>query len=157
LKPPGRSRDPLHNYSVQRTKTVARLIKKIPRNGGSRRDLGERAQLACHKRLHGFKDVYGRLAWDRPANTITGGCINPSKGRFLHPTADRAITLREAALLQTFPKGYRFHWDNNRYALAVLIGNALPPEFVKRHAKALRESTLPPQAGAQGVGIGPVR
>jgi DNA (cytosine-5)-methyltransferase 1 len=54
--------------------------------------------------------------------------------------ADRAITLREAALLQTFPKSYRFPLNGNRYAVALLIGNALPPEFIRRHAVALRES-----------------
>ena len=111
----------------------------IPANGGSRAALGVRNQLACHKRSNGFKDVYGRMAWDKPAPTITCGCINPSKGRFLHPEADRAITLREAALLQTFPKSYRFPLDEGRYPVAELIGNALPPEFIRRQAQALRE------------------
>lgn len=138
---PERSRDPLHNYSVRRSKKIENLIRKIPRNGGSRMALGLKAQLPCHKRLDGFKDVYGRMTWDKPAPTITGGCINPSKGRFLHPRANRAITLREAALLQTFPKTYRFPLDQGRYPVALLIGNALPPEFIRRHAKALRETT----------------
>ena len=101
------------------------------------------AQLPCHQRLEGFWDVYGRMAWDKPAPTITGGCINPSKGRFLHPRAHRAITLREAALLQTFPKTYRFPLDQGRYSVALLIGNALPPEFIRRHAAAMKESALP--------------
>lgn len=138
---PEQSRDPLHNYLVRRSKKIENLIRKIPRNGGSRMALGLKAQLPCHKRLDGFKDVYGRMTWDKPAPTITGGCINPSKGRFLHPRANRAITLREAALLQTFPKTYRFPLDQGRYPVALLIGNALPPEFIRRHAKALRETT----------------
>jgi len=142
LTPPERSRDPLHNYSVQRSKKVADLIRRIPRNGGSRMALGVEEQLPCHQRLEGFWDVYGRMAWDEPAPTITGGCINPSKGRFLHPRANRAITLREAALLQTFPKSYRFPLDKGRYSVALLIGNALPPEFIRRHAMALRETVL---------------
>lgn len=142
LTPPHRSRDSLHNYSPQRSERIKKLIKRIPHDGGSRRALGSKAQLSCHKRLKGFNDVYGRMAWDKPAPTITGGCINPSKGRFLHPRADRAITLREAALLQTFPKTYRFPLDQGRYSVAVLIGNALPPEFIRRHATALRETCL---------------
>lgn len=138
LPPPERSGDPLHNYSIMRSRRVRCLIRRIPRNGGSRRALGVGKQLPCHQRLRGFWDVYGRMAWDKPAPTITGGCINPSKGRFLHPRANRAITLREAALLQTFPKSYRFPLDRGRYPVALLIGNALPPEFIRRHASALK-------------------
>ncbi|WP_368427926.1 DNA cytosine methyltransferase [Sulfuricaulis sp.] len=140
LSPPSRSRDILHNYKVERSKKVRKIIRQIPRNGGSRSALGSKNQLKCHQGFDGFRDVYGRMAWDKPSSTITGGCINPSKGRFLHPQADRAITLREAALLQTFPKSYRFPLNGNRYAVALLIGNALPPEFIRRHAVALRES-----------------
>ena len=66
--------------------------------------------------------------------TITGGCISPSKGRFLHPQQNRAITLREAALLQTFPKKYKFSLEKGKDSVALMIGNALPPEFIKRHA-----------------------
>jgi DNA (cytosine-5)-methyltransferase 1 len=142
LTPPKRSRDPLHNYSVSRSKEILNRIRKIPQNGGSRISLGREGQLPCHKRLDGFRDVYGRMAWDKPAPTITGGCINPSKGRFLHPSANRAITLREAALLQTFPRSYRFSLDRGRYLAALLIGNALPPEFIKRHAMALKKMAL---------------
>ncbi len=142
LIPPKRSRDPLHNYSIERSKKVTEIIKGIPRNGGSRMALGQRQQLPCHQRLRGFWDVYGRMAWDKAAPTITGGCINPSKGRFLHPHANRAITLREAALLQTFPKKYRFPLDKGRYQVALLIGNALPPEFIRRHAMALKQTVL---------------
>jgi DNA (cytosine-5)-methyltransferase 1 len=121
LTPPERSRDPLHSYSVQRSKKVTNFIRRIPRNGGSRMALGQEEQLSCHQRLEGFWDVYGRMAWDKPAPTITGGCINPSKGRFLHPRANRAITLREAALLQTFPKKYRFPLDKGRYQVATAL------------------------------------
>jgi DNA (cytosine-5)-methyltransferase 1 len=142
LPTPEQSRDPLHNYSVQRSEKVFDLIAGIPPDGGSRRALGSKKQLPCHKRTMGFWDVYGRMAWDKPAPTITGGCINPSKGRFLHPKEDRAITLREAALLQTFPKSYCFPLDQGRYPVALLIGNALPPEFIRRHAGALMKSAL---------------
>jgi DNA (cytosine-5)-methyltransferase 1 len=142
LTSPRDSRDPLHNYCTLRSKRIEKLIKQIPRDGGSRQALGLRNQLPCHKRADGFKDVYGRMAWDEASPTITGGCINPSKGRFLHPQANRAITLREAALLQTFPRGYKFPLERGRYPAAELIGNALPPEFVKRHATALRRTIL---------------
>ncbi len=141
LTPPERSRDPIHNYPVKRSKTVAERIQRIPQDGGSRSALGS-DQLPCHQRLEGFRDVYGRMAWDKPSPTITGGCINPSKGRFLHPSANRAITLREAALLQTFPKDYRFLMEKGRYAVALLIGNALPPEFIRHHASSLMKTTL---------------
>jgi DNA (cytosine-5)-methyltransferase 1 len=142
LTPPRRSRDPLHNYQTQRSDRIEALIRRIPRDGGSRKALGTRSQLRCHRRSDGFKDVYGRMAWDKVAPTITGGCINPSKGRFLHPQANRAITLREAALLQTFPKTYRFPLDEGRYPVAELIGNALPPEFIRLHATVMRETIL---------------
>ena len=82
------------------------------------------------------------MAWDSPAPTITSGCVNPSKGRFLHPVHDRAITLREAALLQSFPKSYRFPRDAPKFPLADLIGNALPPKFVAAHARQLAKSLL---------------
>jgi DNA (cytosine-5)-methyltransferase 1 len=140
LKAPGRSRDPLHNYAVKRQPKVLARIREIPRNGGSRTARGRSAQLNCHREHDGFYDVYGRMAWEAPSPTITGGCINPSKGRFLHPTAHRAITLREAALLQTFPQRYRFPIEHGRYHIALMIGNALPPEFIRRHALALRNS-----------------
>lgn len=137
LHTPDRSDDPLHNYTVKRADHVMGLIREIPKDGGSRTDLPESAQLQCHQGFDGFKDVYGRMAWDEPAPTITGGCINPSKGRFIHPDQDRAITLREAALLQGFPTGYIFDMSNGRYPVAAMIGNAFPPKFAEHHARAL--------------------
>ncbi len=73
------------------------------------------------------------MAWDDVAPTITSGCFNPSKGRFLHPEEDRAITMREAALLQGFPPDYWFP-HNKKIAVALMIGNALPPPFIAAHA-----------------------
>ena len=80
------------------------------------------------------------MAWDQVAPTITGGCFNPSKGRFLHPVKNRAITMREAALLQGFPRGYHFDISGGKEALALMIGNALPPEFIRRHALSVRKA-----------------
>lgn len=138
LRPRGQSGDAIHDLPEQRSPRVQRLIDHIPKNGGSRKDLPARYQLACHRRTNGFSDVYGRIAWDKPAPTITSGCTNPSKGRFLHPSENRAITVREAALLQGFPPRYRFPDVSSKEALASLIGNALPPPFVARHARRIR-------------------
>jgi DNA (cytosine-5)-methyltransferase 1 len=133
----GHSGDPLHDMPEFRHPKTLELIRAVPKNGGSRSDLPHKYRLACHESTDGFRDVYGRMAWDAPAPTITGGCHNPSKGRFLHPTHDRAITLREAALLQGFPKSYRFKPEHGKEAIALMIGNALPPPFIRAHAEAL--------------------
>jgi DNA (cytosine-5)-methyltransferase 1 len=131
----GESRDILHDLPEKRHPRILSLIKLIPKDGGSRTDLPQRYWLPCHKRNPGsYRDVYGRMSWDEVAPTMTGGCHNPSKGRFLHPEEDRAITLREAALLQTFPKSYKFSLRKGKEAIALMIGNALPPEFIRRHA-----------------------
>jgi DNA (cytosine-5)-methyltransferase 1 len=140
LLPAGVSGDELHDHGERRSSEIRTLIAAVPKDGGSRTDLPDVMQLACHTRVDGFHDVYGRMAWDRPAPTITGGCINPSKGRFLHPEEDRAITLREAALLQSFPPGHVFSLRRGKYAAAELIGNALPPAFVRRHARPIAEA-----------------
>jgi len=132
-----RRNDPLHKVVERRSARIRKMIRRIPRDGGSRMDLGPRSQLKCHRKCDGFKDVYGRMAWNETAPTITGGCCNPSKGRFLHPILHRAITLREAALLQTFPPSYSFSLRRGKFAAAQLIGNALPPEFIRRHAKSI--------------------
>jgi DNA (cytosine-5)-methyltransferase 1 len=71
---------------------------------------------------------------------MTTGCFNPSKGRFLHPSQNRAITMREAALLQGFPKRYKFVAARGKVTIAALIGNALPPPFVASHARSLRKA-----------------
>ncbi len=140
LPRPGRSGDPLHDLPEQRAPHVRALIKRIPKDGGSRTDLPKTEQLRCHRRCHGFHDVYGRMAWHEHAPTITSGCFNPSKGRFLHPTQNRAITMREAALLQSFPRWYEFPTLQHKCAIALMIGNALPPEFVRRHANRIRRA-----------------
>jgi DNA (cytosine-5)-methyltransferase 1 len=134
---PGKSRDWLHDLPERRSPRVLKVIKAIPRNGGNRLALPPALSLKCHRRHDGFRDVYGRMKWQAPAPTITSGCSNPSKGRFLHPTQNRAITLREAALLQGFPARYRFVKSHGKEAIALMIGNALPPPFVTYHARHL--------------------
>lgn len=131
----GTSDDELHDYPENRTSKTRALIEKIPLDGGSRRDLPKEFWLPCHiKSPHSYIDVYGRMSWNNVAPTITGGCTNPSKGRFLHPSEHRAITLREAALLQSFPPDYKFSLKRGKDVASLMIGNALPPEFIKRHA-----------------------
>lgn len=89
---------------------------------GDRRDSGR--ELDCHKEHGGHKDVYGRMYPHLPSNTITTGCNNPSKGRFVHPWLNHGITLRHAARLQTFPDDYVF--NGGVIAAAKQIGNAVP-------------------------------
>jgi DNA (cytosine-5)-methyltransferase 1 len=136
LSLPGKSGDELHDVQEKRSEKVKKIISHVPKNGGSRMDIPRSLWLECHKRNEGgYRDVYGRMHWDDVAPTITGGCNNPSKGRFLHPDQDRAITLREAALLQTFPEKYKFSLARGKDSVALMIGNALPPVFIQQHAK----------------------
>ncbi len=96
-----------------------------PHDGGDRRSWPNRLQLACHRNGHrGHTDVYGRMRWNAPAPTLTGRCNSISNGRYGHPAQDRAISLREAAALQTFPDNYDFVGSNKHIALQ--IGNAVP-------------------------------
>jgi DNA (cytosine-5)-methyltransferase 1 len=143
LPTPADCQDTLHQWVMEHTEKVLEVIAHIPKNGGSRKSLPKRLQLKCHQsKSAGFCDVYGRLRWDDVSVTITGGCLNPSKGRFLHPEQDRALTPREAALLQTFPQDYQFLLPDGKISkdvLALMIGNALPPEFCRQHSAKLVE------------------
>lgn len=137
---PGKSNDKLHDIIEKRTERIKKMISLVPKNGGSRADLPKEYWLPCHIRSpDSYRDVYGRMSWDKVSPTITGGCINPSKGRFLHPEQDRAITLREAAALQTFPADYYFSLAKGRDFAALMIGNALPPSFIHAHAMKIKE------------------
>lgn len=124
--------DKLQRIHSHHTERIQNIINMIPKNGGSRKDLPLKYWLECHKKKNvGFSDVYGRMRWDSPAPTITGGCLSPSKGRFLHPEKNRSITVREAALLQGFPDNYYFDAKLPKTLLAQMIGNAIPPEVAK--------------------------
>ena len=130
----------IHKIYPHHINRIQMLINKIPHDGGSLRDLDEEWQLNCHRAENvGFNDVYGRLRWDAYSTTITGGCLNPSKGRFLHPEQNRCITAREAAMLQTFPADYFFPANVAKTKIALMIGNALPPKFCKVQADNIRE------------------
>lgn len=134
----GSSGDELHDIPEKRTPAMVSRIKATPKDGGSRSDLPTELQCKCHIKRSGYFDVYGRMAWDDVAPTITGGCSNPSKGRFLHPEENRAITLREAALLQTFPSEYQFCLDRGKGHVARQIGNAFPPDLIRPIAKIIK-------------------
>ncbi len=103
-------------------------IRATPEGGGNR-DWPKELQLKCHQETNGYTDVYGRMSWDRPASGLTTRCISYSNGRFGHPEQDRAISIREAACLQTFPMDFRF--SGNLNSRARQIGNAVPVTLAK--------------------------
>jgi len=140
---PENSNDPIHKIFPVHKPHVQKRIEMTPKNGGSRKDLPKRFALKCHEADNvGFNDVYGRLRWDDYSTTITGGCLNPSKGRFLHPEQNRNISAREAAMLQSFPADYKFPTDIPKTNLALLIGNALPPKFSYYQSENIRQHIL---------------
>ena len=102
-------------------------IQYIRNHGGSRTCLPESLSLECHKGKTGHTDVYGIMDMNKPAPTITGGCMHYSKGRYGHPIQDRALSAREAARLQSFDDDYIFIGNNAEVALQ--IGNAVPVEL----------------------------
>jgi DNA (cytosine-5)-methyltransferase 1 len=129
--------DSLHAARCHSQIALLRLA-AIPKNGGSRRSLPRKLQLPCHRRLKArdFPDVYGRIAWNDVAPTLTTGCTDVTRGRFGHPDEDRAISLREAALLQTFPRDYHFRGTSRQ--IQTQIGNAVPVKLIDAFAATLR-------------------
>jgi len=125
---------PLHRAAKLSEDNMKRL-RATPHDGGDSRQWPEALRLPCHVESNGFYDVYGRMRWDSPAPTLTTRCNSLSNGRFGHPTQNRAITLLEAALLQTFPRRHRFQGSQN--AVARQIGNAVPPKLAAGLAKGL--------------------
>jgi DNA (cytosine-5)-methyltransferase 1 len=128
--------DLLHYARKHDSVTIQRL-RHISHNGGSRNELPPALQLKCHQGLKksSFPDSYGRLLWGAPAPTLTTGCTDLTKGRYAHPEQDRAITLREAARLQSFPDDYIF--IGNASQIATQIGNAVPPKMMEEIAAVL--------------------
>jgi len=115
-----------------------RRISQTPRDGGSRADWPRRLRLLCHSGVDvAFSDVYGRMNWDRPSPTITSRCNSLSNGRFGHPEQNRAISLREAASLQSFPDSYVFYGPS-KASIAAQIGNAVPVAFAKAIGEQIR-------------------
>lgn len=130
-----RQDDGLH-FARNHQPIALQRFRHIRKNGGSRFDLPEELELRCHRGHSGYPDVYGRMAWDEVAPTLTSGCTDATRGRFIHPEDDRSISLREAARLQTFPDEYQF--AGCPAAIATQIGNAVPVEMVRVFGKAMR-------------------
>ncbi|MXZ48966.1 MAG: DNA cytosine methyltransferase [Candidatus Dadabacteria bacterium] len=133
----GRGGPQSHNWHVVRDllpRTKERLRAAKP--GKSWQEVEESLRPKCHRNGYkGFTNVYGRMEWDREAPTITGGCTVACKGRFGHPDENRyTISVREAALLQTFPERYRFVTDRID-SVCDMIGNAVPPLYAKLVAR----------------------
>lgn len=141
--PAGYKDDTDYNHTVAGLNKInLKRLAKTEKNGGTRlgwKDDPE-LQLKCYiGKDDSFKDVYGRMSWKKPASTITTKFFNISNGRFAHPEQDRAISLREGATLQTFPKHYVFK-TTSIAATARLIGNAVPPEYARRLGEVIVNS-----------------
>ena len=133
--------DPLHKASRLSKLNLRRIRASQP--GGTWRDWPEELIAECHKKESGrhYASVYGRMVWDEPAPTITAQCYGFGNGRFGHPEQDRAISLREAALLQTFPEDYDFVAPGHPSLFRVvgrLVGNAVPVDLGRVIARSIK-------------------
>ncbi len=123
------AKDPCHR-AASLSETNLKRIRAL-KEGEDRRAWTDDLKLACHSKGHkGHTDVYGRMSWTKQASCLTTRCISLSNGRFGHPEQDRAISVREAALLQTFPSGYQF--KGGPTSMARQIGNAVPVVLAQR-------------------------
>ncbi len=137
--------DPLHRTTLLTELNLKRIRASKP--NGTWEDWDEELMLECHKKDSGntYKSVYGRMSWSEPSPTITTQFYNFGTGRFGHPSQDRALTVREAALLQTFPIGYKFYKEEKEFQikrLGIHIGNAVPVDLgfvigksIKKHLR----------------------
>ena len=121
--------DIMHISSRLSSLNKRRIQQSVP--GGTWRDWDKELQLDCHKKTSGksYPSVYGRMVWDEPSPTITTQFYGIGNGRFGHPEQDRALSLREGAILQSFPPDYRFVENEeqlNKRKLGMQIGNAVP-------------------------------
>lgn len=143
--PPGDINDIHMNHKAD---IVAAFV-RTPPNGGSRIDSGR--VLDCHRGHDGHSDVYGRIDPRLPAPTMTTACINPSKGRFVHPTLHHGITVRQAARIQTFPDGFVFL--GGLMAAGQQVGNAVPVTLGQAligHVAALLSEATPKPVATRG-------
>lgn len=134
--------DPLHRSMNLSLLNLERI--RFSKPEGTWRDWPEELRANCHRKLSGksYHNVYGRMSWDKPAPTITTQCYGFGNGRFGHPEQDRAISMREAALLQTFPPNYQFFDPTIQKVsisrLAMMIGNAVPVALARMIAQSIR-------------------
>lgn len=141
--------DSLHRSSALSDINMRRIQQSVP--GGTWRDWDDELRLTCHKKTsgHSFPSVYGRMVWDKPSPTITTQFYGYGNGRFGHPEQDRAISLREGAILQSFPDDYIFADEEhpvNKREVGTHIGNAVPVELgraigisIQRHLEMFGE------------------
>lgn len=134
-------KDPIH-FARKLSKENKIRIANTP-YGGSWLDWDENIRLECHKKSTGksYSSVYGRMKWEEPSPTITTHCIGFGNGRFGHPEQDRAISLREAALFQTFPMNYKFFEKGQIFSTSKIgkqIGNAVPVDLGRVIAKSIK-------------------
>jgi DNA (cytosine-5)-methyltransferase 1 len=127
--------DFIHKASKISEKNLLRIRQSVP--GGSwKNDWDDNLKLECHKKKQGktYTSVYGRMKWNEPSPTMTTFCTGIGNGRFGHPEQDRAISLREAAILQSFPQDYKFtdKKENLKFGqISRQIGNAVPPKLAE--------------------------
>jgi DNA (cytosine-5)-methyltransferase 1 len=144
-------RDRLHKSRTLTTINLERIKRSTP--GGTWEEWPEELRAPCHRKTSGwtFRNVYARMRWDEPSPTITTLAYNFGTGRFGHPEQDRALTLREAANLQSFPSDYKFVAPEDPVQLAPLgrlIGNAVPPGLAEAIGTAIVEHV---EATAEGL------
>ncbi|MGN6603024.1 MAG: DNA cytosine methyltransferase [Ginsengibacter sp.] len=133
--------DFLHTTASLSSKNIERL-KYVKKDGGNRHGFSDipNLQLKCFVgKDDSFKDTFGRLWWNKPSPTITTKFISVSNGRFAHPEENRGLSLREGAVLQSFPKEYIFR-GNSIGSIARIIGNAVPPRYAQSIAEAIINS-----------------
>lgn len=124
-------------------------IRLVPPDGGSRKSLPSRYVLKCHKNLTGHSDTYSRMKWGEPSPTLTCKCTSITNGRFGHPSQDRAISIREAATLQTFPESFVFPEELN--LATALIGNAVPVKLAEAVSQAVVQEMVTLRAQRRAV------
>lgn len=134
--------DPLHVCSRLEPINLKRIQASKP--GGSWRDWPTELLPDCYKKDSGlsYGSVYGRMQWDKPAPTLTTQFYRYGTGRYGHPEQDRALSLREGAILQTFPEQYQFVASGERAAFTKIgrqIGNAVPPSLASAIGKAITD------------------
>lgn len=128
------------NHKASRlSEIMIKRLKKTPKDGGSRSAWDDDPELAlrCHRNHNGHKDVYGRMAWDKVAPTLTTRFTGVSNGRFAHPEQLRGISLREGATLQGFP--YRYEFFGVTKHISRHIGNAVPPPLARAFGEKILE------------------
>lgn len=128
-----------NNVHMNHSSAIIDVFRSTPLNGGSRHESNR--MLPCHLEHNGHKDVYGRIDPTQPGPTMTTACINPSKGRFVHPTEHHGITVRHAARFQTFPDWFVF--KGGLIAAGEQIGNAVPVKLGEVLLKAIAMGLLP--------------